>query len=67
MTELLLVVCLLAEPAQCRERSLVFTGDTSPMECMMDAQTELAKWASTHPKLSIQSWKCQTVFSDRDA
>lgn len=67
MTELLLVVCLLSAPTQCRENSLVFTDETSPMECMMDAQTELAKWASTHPKHRIQSWKCQTVSSDRDA
>lgn len=66
MTELLFVVCLLAEPMQCQHRSLVYT-EISPMQCLRGAQPELAKWTLSHPGHSIQSWKCQTVYSDQKA
>lgn len=66
MVELLITVCLLSEPAQCKSVSLVF-ADISPMQCLMGAQPEMAKWVSTHPEHSIKSWKCQTVFANRDA
>lgn len=66
MIELLFVACLATAPDECRERSLVFT-DISPMQCLMGAQPELAKWSATHPNLQIKSWRCRTVsFAERD-
>lgn len=67
MIELLFIACLSTEPSQCQERSLLFT-DVTPMQCLMGAQPELAKWAGMHPNHEIQSWRCQTVsFAERDA
>jgi len=60
MIELLFVACLASSPTDCRQRSMLFT-DVTPMQCLMGAQPELAKWASTHPKYRIQSWRCRTV------
>lgn len=66
MIELLFVACLAASPNECSERSLVFV-DVTPMQCLMGAQPELAKWVSTHPNFEIQSWRCRTVsFAELD-
>ncbi|WP_299964103.1 hypothetical protein [uncultured Roseobacter sp.] len=67
MIELLFVACVATAPDECRERSLIFT-DISPMQCMMGAQPELAKWAASHPNMEVKSWRCQTVsFAEREA
>ena len=60
MVELLFVACLATAPEDCRERSLVFT-DVSPMQCLMGAQPELAKWSAAHPNMDIKSWRCRMV------
>lgn len=66
MIELLFVACLSTAPDECRERSLLFT-DVSPMQCLMGAQPELAKWTASHPNQEIKSWRCRTVsFAERD-
>ncbi len=66
MIELLFVACLSTAPDQCQERSLVFTGIT-PVQCLMGAQPELAKWATSHPNQDIKSWRCRTVsFAEQD-
>ena len=67
MIELLFVACLATAPDECSERSLVFT-DVTPVQCMMGAQPELAKWAARHPTQNIKSWQCRMVsFAERDA
>jgi hypothetical protein len=67
MIELLFVACLSSEPDKCLERSLLFT-DITPMQCMMVAQPELAKWVDTHPDEQIRSWRCKVVsFAERKA
>ena len=67
MIELLFVACLATAPDECRERSLVFT-DISPMQCLMGAQPELAKWTNAHPNMTVKSWRCRTIsFAERDA
>jgi hypothetical protein len=66
MIELLFVVCLASAPDDCRERSLVFT-DVTPMQCLMGAQPELAKWSNSHPNETIKSWRCRMVsFAEQD-
>ncbi|PCJ08020.1 MAG: hypothetical protein COB16_08430 [Rhodobacteraceae bacterium] len=66
MIELLLTVCLLSEPKQCKDISLLY-ANTSSAQCLVSAQPEMARWALSHPEQNIQSWKCQTVFANRDA
>ncbi|MEM8958418.1 MAG: hypothetical protein AAGC86_11450 [Pseudomonadota bacterium] len=67
MVELLFVACLSGAPEECRERSMLFS-DVTPIQCLMGAQPQLAKWVETHPNFTIQSWRCRTVsFAERDA
>jgi hypothetical protein len=67
MIELLFVTCLAGAPNECQEHSLLFT-DVTPMQCLMGAQPELAKWVATHPNHQIESWRCKMVsFAERDA
>jgi hypothetical protein len=60
MIELLAVVCLYAEPAKCKEVSLVYMAEAvTPMQCMLGSQPELAKWADHNPRWFLKKWKCQ--------
>jgi hypothetical protein len=57
---LLLTICLLADPGQCREESLsVSIEETAPMQCMIGAQALIAEWSVTHPKWKIERWRCR--------
>ena len=60
MMELLFVACLAASPTECSQRSLVFV-DVTPMQCLMGAQPELARWAASHPRFVIRSWRCRDL------
>lgn len=67
MIELLFVACLATATDECRERSLLFT-DITPMQCLIGAQPELAKWSENHPNMEIRSWKCRSVsFAEKKA
>lgn len=60
MIELLVSVCLIAEPEKCKDVSLVFDADSvTPMQCLMGAQPEIAKWVDLHPKWVAKRWTCQ--------
>ncbi|SLN44359.1 hypothetical protein PEL8287_02250 [Roseovarius litorisediminis] len=60
MIELIFITCLSASPADCQERSLLYT-DISAMACVMAAQPELAKWAQSNPRWRIMRWRCAPV------
>lgn len=59
MIELFFVTCLASAPADCRDRSMLYTEDTGLMTCMMHAQTQIAQWAEAHPGEVIKGWKCR--------
>jgi len=61
MIELIFTACLVASPEKCEERHLTFAETLTPMQCLMGAQPELAKWGEAHPKWRIGRWKCQNV------
>ncbi|RJK98530.1 hypothetical protein D3P06_16065 [Paracoccus aestuarii] len=68
MIELFFVTCLAADPAVCRDRSLLYTQDVGLMTCMMGAQTQLAAWAARHPDQRVARWQCRMAgLSDRTA
>ena len=62
MLELAFTVCLLASPADCEERSLLFV-EVSPMQCMLGAQEVLAPWSLEHPGWRIDSYRCRYLES----
>jgi hypothetical protein len=65
MIELLISACALtaqlSRPApECRDFSFLFDGrEVSLMTCMMNGQTEIAKWSAAHPGWGIQRWTCR--------
>ena len=68
MIELVFTVCMLAQPLTCEQRYLTFANLLTPMQCLMGAQVELARWSEAHPKWRISEWRCRTVSTaSRDA
>ncbi len=58
MFELVLVVCLLTNPDECRVERLPFQAPLSIMECMRRGQLELPRWLDEHPNWTVKSWRC---------
>lgn len=60
MIELVMSVCLIAEPQRCKDVTLNFEADNeTPMQCNLFGQPEMAKWINAHPKWRILKWRCQ--------
>lgn len=59
MIELVITACIVAHPATCRDQRLLLDADTTPIQCMMNAQPTIAQWGTEHPDLFVQRWKCQ--------
>jgi hypothetical protein len=59
MMELLVVVCLLAAPENCEERSIGFYPEMSAMACMLQGQPQIAVWTEAHPGLRVARWTCR--------
>jgi hypothetical protein len=60
MIELLLVVCLIDDPAKCKDVGLTYVAESlTPMQCLMQAQPEIAKWIDVHPRWQVRRWTCR--------
>ena len=60
MIEIVLSVCLLAEPGRCRDEHVtVLAENSTPFQCMRYGQLEAVKWSEAHPKWSVQRWTCR--------
>ena len=57
MLELVISVCLVADPIRCKDVSLTNTEGT-PMACMMAAPIEIARWSEYHPRWVAKRWTC---------
>jgi hypothetical protein len=59
MIELVLAVCMISEPDQCKNVHLTFMAENmTPFHCMLYGQSEIAKWSEAHPDWKIQRWSC---------
>jgi len=71
MIELVVAVCLIDQPSQCKDVYLNFEGpgiseganisqgaSVTPQQCMMNGQMEMAKWIGEHPNWQIKKWRC---------
>ena len=48
--ELFAAVCLIDNPTNCKDVSLIYSAEAlTPMQCLMQAQPEVAKWIGEHP------------------
>jgi hypothetical protein len=60
MIEIVLSVCLLANPSDCKDVSLSQMGEkVTPYACMFRGQVAASRWAEGHPEYKIAKWKCQ--------
>jgi hypothetical protein len=59
MIELVMTVCIVAQPAACRDQRLLLDAESTPFQCMMNAQPTIAQWGAEHPSWFVQRWKCQ--------
>ena len=55
---LVLTICLITAPDQCREERLRFENRGSLQSCMFLAPTQIAKWSEEHPTLHVVKWRC---------
>lgn len=58
MVDLILTVCLTANPTNCRDEHLYFESHGSLWECIYTSPAEIAKWTEEHPALRVVRWKC---------
>ena len=69
MVDLILTVCLIANPGNCRDEHLYFESRGSLFQCMMLAPSEIAKWSQEHPTSRSSAGnalsRTRTVRSDR--
>ena len=63
LVDLVLTVCLVADPTSCRNEHLYFESRGNLLQCMFLAPAEIARWSGTHPTLQVARWKC--AFADR--
>ena len=63
LVDLVLTVCLAANPNSCRDEHLYFESHGSLFQCMILAPAEIARWKEGHPALTIVRWTC--VFPDK--
>jgi len=58
MIDLVLTVCLISDPSQCRVERLHFETQGSLLQCMFLAPSQVAKWSESHPKFRVARWRC---------
>ena len=59
MIELIVSVCMISDPAHCKDVRLNFAEqNVSARECMFNGQIEIAKWSETHPDWQVAKWQC---------
>lgn len=61
MLEIIASVCLLYEVDRCKEVTLPTATEQAltPMQCLMGAQIDLARWQDEHPRYFVKRWSCQ--------
>jgi hypothetical protein len=57
MIELVVVACLLREPARC-ESHQVPTEPMGIVQCMVASQQYLVRWQADHPIWRVRRWTC---------
>ncbi len=58
MYELIVIACLLNQPAKCEEFYLPFQRATGARQCAEEAEFQLVRWAAERPEWQIRRWTC---------
>ena len=58
MVQLIVLACLVANPARCDEVRLPAAAELSMMQCVWQSQMLAADWQNTHPGWVIRRLSC---------
>lgn len=58
IVELIVAVCLSAQPDVCSEKNFQFYEGSTMWGCMLQAQPWLADWSAHNPEWTVKAWKC---------
>jgi hypothetical protein len=67
--EMIMTVCLLAEPKACHDERFKFVDPKiSLLECMMGTaiMAEIMEWRRKHPEYRIDGWSCREHKPEKD-
>jgi hypothetical protein len=68
MIEIVLAVCMIQQPARCKDVHLTYMAENvTPIQCLRYGQPEIAKWLETNQKWGVMSWKCGPVRTSAKA
>jgi len=56
--ELVVIACLIVQPATCREVHLPFQRPMGASACMHEAQFRMVEWVRTRPGWAVRRWRC---------
>jgi hypothetical protein len=59
MIEMVLVYCLISDPAQCIEQRPRFEDELTPAACLMTAQQVALEYVKEHPQYHFSRWRCE--------
>lgn len=59
MFELIVIACLMSEPATCDRFPVPFQEPMGMMECLRESQIQIASWAAEHPNWRVRRWICE--------
>lgn len=57
--DVVMAICLMSDPSQCREQRLQFESYKSLNECVFDAQFYIAQWQGVNPGFTVKNWRCE--------
>ena len=56
---ILMAICLLSSPGDCREERISLSYEaSSPMACVVHSQSAIANWQNSHPQWRVGRWRC---------
>ena len=66
MIEIIVSLCLIADPKACRTDHLTFVDEaatalSTPYGCILNGQAEVVKYLESRPKYRLGRWTCKPV------
>ena len=58
MLAIVISVCLVTDPAICRNERIPLAINVSPNRCAMSAAPYVAQWNGEHPDWRVVRWRC---------
>jgi hypothetical protein len=59
LVALVLTVCAVTQPENCRKESFIFESHGGLAQCMFEAQPWIAQWQAAHPAVRVTRWRCE--------